>query len=219
MSVRYHVDDELLLSYAAGTLDEASGLLVATHLALCPHCRARNGLADTLGGQLLDDLPPAELTPGLMQSALTLARSERQAPRPAASPEPAKSDVIIPQPLRSYLGGDLDGLKWTRLAPRVQQIAIDIPGCKSRARMLRFQSGTRVPAHGHHGRELTLVLCGHLHDQDAVMARGDIADFDETTEHQPHAGAEQDCICLAVTDAPLRFKGVFARLMQPWFGI
>ena len=217
MSAQYHLSDELLLSYAAGTLDEASSLLVATHLALCPHCRSRNLAADAVGGELLDALPPAELSPGLMGSVLAQLGGRDQAG--AAKVAVRRGDIVIPEPLRSYLGGDLGALRWTRVAPRVQQIAIDIPGCRARARMLRFQCGTQVPAHGHSGRELTLVLSGTLHDRDAVLARGDVAETDEHTEHQPFAGPEQDCICLAVTDAPLRFKGAFARLLQPWFGI
>jgi putative transcriptional regulator len=218
MSVQFHISDDLLLSYAAGTLDEASGLLVATHLALCPHCRARNASADALGGHLLEALPVAELSPGLMDTVLSRARGQVQV-SPAPSPIRPRSEIVIPEPLRSYLGGDLDALRWTRLAPRVQQVAIDIPGSRPRARMLRFQCGTQVPAHGHGGRELTLVLSGSLCDRDAVLYRGDVAETDETTEHQPHAGPDQDCICLAVTDAPLRFKGVLARLLQPLFGI
>jgi putative transcriptional regulator len=218
MSVQFHISDDLLLSYAAGTLDEASGLLVATHLALCPHCRARNASADALGGHLLEALPAAELTPGLMHTVLSKVRSE---PKVAMSPAPVRprSEIVIPEPLHSYLRGDLETLRWTRVAPRVQQIAIDIPGSRPQARMLRFQSGTQVPAHGHGGRELTLVLSGSLCDRDAVLYRGDVAETDETTEHQPHAGPAQDCICLAVTDAPLRFKGVLARLLQPLFKI
>ncbi|MGP9813198.1 ChrR family anti-sigma-E factor [Rhodopseudomonas sp. NSM] len=219
MTVRYHIGDDLLLSYAAGTLDEASSLLVATHLALCPACRARAAAADDLGGALFDALPEAELSPGLHDAVLAQLRGE-----PAAAPAPARplrprSGIVIPEPLRGYLGGDLDTLRWTVLAPRVQQIAIDLPNCRPRARLLRFQPGTGVPAHGHAGRELTLVLSGSLCDRDTVLARGDVAETDEYTEHQPHAGPDGDCICLAVTDAPLRFKGVFARLLQPWFGI
>lgn len=38
-------------------------------------------------------------------------------------------------------------------------------------------------------------------------------------QHQPHAGAEKDCICLAVTDVPLRFKSLVTRLVQPLLGI
>jgi putative transcriptional regulator len=218
MTVQHHISDDLLLSYAAGTLDEASSLLVATHLALCPHCRGCAAAADAVGGEMLDALPPAELSPGLIEAVFATLPSQ-----PALAPPPLalapRSDIVIPEPLRSYLGGDLDTLRWTRLAPRVQQVAIDIPGCGPRARLLRFQSGTQVPEHGHSGRELTLVLSGSLCDRDAVLHRGDVAETDEHTEHQPHAGPGADCICLAVTDAPLRFKGVFARLLQPWFGI
>ncbi|ABE37577.1 cupin domain-containing protein [Rhodopseudomonas palustris] len=218
MTVRHHIGDDLLLSYAAGTLDEASSLLVATHLALCPHCRARAAAADDLGGALFEDLPVAELSPGLRDAVLARLRSESVA-APATRPHRPRSDIVIPEPLRSYLGGDLDTLRWTSVAPRVQQIAIDIANCGPRARMLRFQPGTHVPAHGHAGRELTLVLSGSLCDRDAVLARGDVAETDEHTEHQPYAGPDKDCICLAVTDAPLRFKGMFARMLQPWFGI
>ncbi|MFT0875627.1 ChrR family anti-sigma-E factor [Rhodopseudomonas sp. G2_2311] len=220
MMVRYHIGDDLLLSYAAGALDEASSLLVATHLALCPHCRARAAAADALGGEMLDALPAADVTPDLWQSVLARTQAEPEAPSaiPATALRP-RSDIVIPEPLRSYLGTDLAGLRWTRLAPRVQQITIDIPGCRPRARMLRFEAGTRVFEHGHSGRELTLVLHGSLCDGDTVMRRGDVAETDERTEHQPQAGAGEDCICLAVTDAPLRFKSRFARLLQPWFGI
>ncbi|MFC0243115.1 ChrR family anti-sigma-E factor [Rhodopseudomonas telluris] len=218
MSARHHIGDDLLLSYAAGTLDEASSLLVATHLALCPHCRARSAAAEAVGGELLEALPAAELSPGLMQSVLSRLRAE-----PVAAPAPVHglpvSDIVIPEPLRSYLGGDLDTLRWTRVAPRVQQIVIDIPGCRPQARMLRFQGGTKVPTHSHGGRELTLVLSGSLCDEGVVLVRGDVAETDEQTEHQPHAGPDQDCICLAVTDAPLRFKNAWARLLQPLFRI
>ncbi|WP_420133529.1 ChrR family anti-sigma-E factor [Rhodopseudomonas sp.] len=218
MSVQHHIGDDLLLSYAAGTLDEASSLLVATHLALCPHCRARSTAAEAVGGELLEALPAAELPPGMMQSVMAQLRRE-----PPAAPAPARmapaSDIVIPEPLRSYLGGDLRTLRWTRVAPRVQQIVIDIPGSRPQARMLRFQGGTQVPTHGHGGRELTLVLSGSLCDRDAVLVRGDVAETDEQTEHQPYAGPEQDCICLAVTDAPLRFKSPWARLLQPLFRI
>jgi len=105
------------------------------------------------------------------------------------------------------------------MAPRVHQIQINTRDSRAQARLLRFQCGMTVPAHSHGGRELTLVLSGSLCDRDAIFQRGDIAETDEQTEHQPYAGEGQECICLAVTDAPLRFKGVFARLLQPLFGI
>jgi putative transcriptional regulator len=218
VTIKFHISNDLLLSYSSGTLDEASGLLVATHLALCPHCRTRNALADSLGGYLLDSLEATPVSPDMIDSVLARVRNDE----PAAVTTPPSRGVasaVIPEPLRSYLGRDIDELQWKRLAPRVQQIAIETVDRSSQARLLRFQSGLTVPSHGHNGRELTLVLAGSLCDREAVLHRGDIAETDERTEHQPFAGPGEDCICLAVTDAPLRFKSMFARLLQPLFGI
>ena len=217
MNIRFHLGDDILLKYAAGTLDEASGLLVATHLALCPHCRARNRAADALGGVLLDSLEAAPMPASAMDAVLARLRDEP--PPESAPPAPDTTNPVIPDPLRSYLGGDLDSLHWRMVAPRVHQIQIETADHRSKARLLRFHSGSTVPTHGHNGRELTLVLAGSLCDRDTVLRRGDIAETDERTEHQPYAGPGEDCVCLAVTDAPLRFKSMFARLLQPMFGI
>jgi putative transcriptional regulator len=219
MTIKFHVGNDILLSYASGTLDEASSLLVATHLALCPHCRLRAGSADSLGGYFLESLDATPVSPTMMASVLSQVRSEAVVPAPKA-PVGALTNMAITDPLRSYLGGgDLEGLPWKRLAPRIQQVSIDTVDHRSHARLLRFQSGLKVPSHGHNGRELTLVLAGSLCDRDTVLYRGDIAETDERTEHQPYAGPDEDCVCLAVTDAPLRFKSIFARLLQPFFGI
>ncbi|WP_425995153.1 ChrR family anti-sigma-E factor [Afipia sp. DC4300-2b1] len=218
MTIQYHISDDLLLGYSSGNLDEASSLLVATHLALCPHCRTRAGSADSLGGYMLDVVPETAVSPSMLDTLLARVRSDGDLHQPASASR-FSSDAVIPEPLRGYVGGDLKDLKWVRLAPRVQQIMIDTPDCPSQARLLRFQSGMSVPEHGHRGRELTLVLTGSLCDRETILRRGDISETDERTEHQPYAGPDEDCVCLAVTDAPLRFKGMLARLLQPLFGI
>ena len=48
---------------------------------------------------------------------------------------------------------------------------------------------------------------------------GDVSDFAEDVVHQPVAGADKDCICLVVTDAALKFKGIVPRLFQPFVSI
>jgi putative transcriptional regulator len=218
MTIQFHLSDDLLLSYSSGNMDEASGLLVASHLALCPHCRMRNSSADSVGGYVLDTIPESDVSPYLLDAVLARVRNGVSDSTPLARPI-SHPTFVIPEPLRGYVGGDISDLKWVRVAPRVQQIMIKTPGCPSQARLLRFQSGMSVPEHGHRGRELTLVLTGSLCDREIRLRRGDIAESDERTEHQPHAGPGEDCICLAVTDAPLRFKSVLARLLQPLFGI
>ena len=48
---------------------------------------------------------------------------------------------------------------------------------------------------------------------------GDVEIADEADQHTHVAEAGCDCICLAATDAPLRFRGMMPRLLQPIFRI
>jgi putative transcriptional regulator len=87
------------------------------------------------------------------------------------------------------------------------------------ARLLRIAPGQSVFDHSHGGQELTLVLHGSYRSQGHTFARGDLELADETVTHQPVADIGDTCICLAVTDAPLRFGNLLGRLMQPFIGI
>jgi len=87
------------------------------------------------------------------------------------------------------------------------------------ARLLYIPAGQSVPDHGHRGTELTLVLQGAFRDEADRFGPGDIEIADESLKHTPVAEAGADCICLAATDAPLRFTGLIPRLVQPFFRI
>ena len=50
MTIHHHLNDDLLLDYAAGTLSEGWSLAVACHLAMCPQCRDQLALAEATGG-------------------------------------------------------------------------------------------------------------------------------------------------------------------------
>ena len=64
----HHIGDELLFDYATGATSEAQGLIIATHLALCPLCRDRLTEIEAIGGGVLDSLTPAELTSDAMDA-------------------------------------------------------------------------------------------------------------------------------------------------------
>jgi putative transcriptional regulator len=125
----------------------------------------------------------------------------------------------LPQPLRDYVGGDVDELSWQRLGLGAYQLLIPTGNAGTSARLLCIPAGRPVPAHSHGGLELTLVLAGAFSDATGQYGKGDFQEADENIEHQPHAAPGEDCICLAVTDAPLRFKSIAARLVQPLLGI
>ena len=144
--------------------------------------------------------------------ARTLARIE--GPPQATRPEPKWASGVFPAPLADYVGGDLSAVRWRRVGGGVKQ-AILPTGKDATARLLFIPAGTAVPDHGHRGMELTLVLQGAFADASDQFGRGDVEIADEEMEHTPVALAGQDCICLAATDAPLRFRGLLPRLAQP----
>lgn len=228
MSIHHHAPDDLLLAYAAGDLDEGLSLVIATHLALCATCRETVRQAEAAGGALLEAIVPIAVGPEVLGNVLD--RIDREVPprrsngnagrRTGSRPSGTvhhDTDVIFPEPLRGYVGGDLSGLRWRSLGRGAYHVPV-VRG-DTTARLLRIPAGRPVPEHGHSGRELTLVLKGSFSDSRGEFRRGDLEDCDDTVHHQPIAGSEEDCICLAVTEAPLRFKSMAARVVQPFIGI
>ena len=220
MSITHHPSEALLLDYATGALSEAWSLAVATHLALCPVCRRTVSDIEALGGSLLDAIAPEPMTATEFESVLarlSAAPATDDMEHPMAAP--AASVPTLPEPLRGYVGGDVSLLPWKRLGLGAYHLPITTGDRGVSARLLRIPAGRPVPTHGHRGLELTLVLCGAFSDATGSYIRGDLQEADESVEHQPHAAVGEDCICLAITDAPLRFNSLAARLVQPLLGI
>lgn len=215
MTIRHHLSDKLLMAYAAAQLPEAFGLVVATHLSLCDDCRARLGAFEAIGGAILGDTTAA-MSDGCL--AATLARlTMPEIIGTSAPPKPTRRGVF-PTPLQDYVGGDLASVKWRTLGMGVRQ-AILPTSRGATARLLYIPAGQAVPDHGHRGTELTLVLQGAFSDTTARFGPGDLEIANEDLNHTPVAEAGIDCICLAATDAPLRFNALIPRLLQPFFRI
>jgi putative transcriptional regulator len=219
MSIRHHLSDALLMAYAAGALPEAFDLVVATHVSLCDECRARLGAYEALGGAVLEDAPAAAVSEGSLGATLALIRDRGKDPI-VAPPMPARRPArsIFPEPLRAYVGGDLDAVKWRPIGGGSRQAILPTAGGAT-VRLLHIPAGAAVPDHGHRGMELTQVLLGAFRDEDDRFGPGDIEIATEDTQHRPVAEPGVDCICLAATDAPLRFSGVLQRLAQPFLRI
>lgn len=215
MSIKHHVSDELLLDYAAGNLAEGWSLALATHLAMCPDCRSRLDLVEAAAGVLVDNLAPVEGPEDSWARLMTRMDGEAAPTRPA--PRVRMSSDELPEPLRSYVGNIAD-IKWRNIGAG-HQFVIKTGDGETQARLLKIPAGKPVPEHTHGGRELTVVLKGSFHDEVDHFGPGDLEEADGDLTHQPIAGTEEDCICLAVTDAPLKFRSRLVRLVQPLFGI
>jgi len=218
MNIDHHPSEELLLDYATGALDEGWSIALATHLALCPDCRQKVAEMEAIGAAFMEAAAPTPVTRTLHAALSTFSDGDVEAGL-SISENVGSTSFIFPEPLRSYIGGDLDRVPWQRLGLGVYQCVIPTGDKQSVSRLLRIPTGKPVPTHSHGGLELTLVLCGAFSDETGRYGRGDFQEADETLKHQPHALSGEDCVCLAVTDAPLRFSSLAARIAQPFIGI
>lgn len=214
MSPQHHPAEEFLLQYASGAATEPFALLIATHLAYCTTCRTVVAQAESIGGALLDSLEsaPADSSSLERDIAEILQRAARQPEtRSRATPQ-------LASPLGAYLS-DLNNVDWRALGPGIQHCVLAKDRDGAVARLLRIAPGRRVFEHSHGGNELTLVLEGSYRAGHAQFRCGDVECADETVTHRPIADPGTTCICLAVTDRPLRFNNPLGRLMQRFIGI
>ncbi len=216
MTIRHHLSDQLLMAYSAGTLPEAFNLVVATHVSLCDECRARLMSFDAVGGALIED-EAADLADALGRCDHGADHGAAAGRRPVRAPRAPKG--VLPAPLRDYVGGDLaDGevaehRRWACGRRSCRRRAMPrrgfcyIPGGSGRAR-------PRSPGDG-----ADAGAAGRVPRREDRFGPGDIEIATEDLEHTPVAEAGADCICLAATDAPLRFNKLIPRMAQPFFRI
>jgi putative transcriptional regulator len=209
MTIKHHLDDATLMSFAAGTLPGALAAVAAAHIAMCPRCRRELTLLEEIGAVLVSELRPANL--------------ERPRPAPPERDEaPTRSPVPlpgeVPQPLATLIGGSFDDIRWRWIGPGLWHRPLEVRGTGT-LQLIKALPGASVPKHTHGGSEITLVLRGALADETGRYGPGDVADMDEEIEHTPVADGEAGCICVIANERPTRFRGLLARLMQPWHGI
>ena len=209
--IKHHLTDQLMMGYAAGALPEAFNLVVATHLSMCDSCRAAAQAYDAIGGAILETETRVSVADDALAETLALIAQGPSVPKPLNN-----SDVSAP--LAAYIGGSLRDVKWRSVGMGVRQAVLSTSKLAT-ARLLYIPAGAAVPDHGHRGTELTLVLQGAFRDATARFAEGDVEVANEDLNHTPVAEIGKDCICLAATDAPLRFNSWIPRIAQPFLRI
>lgn len=211
MTVRHHPDDALLLAYAAGGLDAAMSLILATHLTFCARCRRLVAGQEQIGGVLLEDIPPVAM------DGDALARVMARLDEPAASEPHQPSNDNTPPPLRAVLGRDLAHVRWRNMGPNLGYVTLYRQGPVA-VRLLRGAPGTDTGSHSHRGMEYTLVLRGGYTDATGSYGPGDFQMASAEVRHNPVADPGEDCINLSVTTGRLNFDNAVQKIVAHLFG-
>ena len=70
--VRLHPNTNLLLDYSSGGLSPAQAIAISAHLFYCPHCQAKAGTLNEIGGSLLADGQPISVSSSCRASVMSL---------------------------------------------------------------------------------------------------------------------------------------------------
>jgi putative transcriptional regulator len=89
---------------------------------------------------------------------------------------------------------------------------------RASAQLIRSRPGHGVSLHTHQGEEYSLVLTGGYTDPTGHYLRGDVQTATPDLLHHPVADDGEDCIVLAVADAPLAFRNPAVALLAKLMG-
>lgn len=206
---RHPAEAELLLDYAAGALPEGPALAVAVHVSMNRRARAQVANLEAIGGALLRAMPGSEMPEGALDAVLDRL-DDIEPVRALARARPAFLDGL-PEPLLPYVSPEM---RWTRSIPGLEEIALNLRSPFHSASLLRIAPGRSMPQHTHSGPEYTVVLSGSFSDETGVYGPGDLSIADAMV-HQPTAGSDAPCVCLAVLAAPVTLTGALGRFLNP----
>jgi len=234
-----HPDTEWLAEYAAGSLADSQALCVLAHLHHCSSCTAQVKELASVGGAMFDSLansdslanrdkaearePEAKylIDESLIERTLSEISSEAFADKqpkniPAEKPVAAAGNFKkLPYAFRKIAPEGLDNLKWKKFGSKLSIANIDNLDENRDVALHRLEPGATVGHHDHGGLEITVVLTGSFSDLNGQYHPGDFIVKQPGDQHRPTASENSACVCLSVTDAPVRFTGKLTRLLNP----
>lgn len=212
--------DDAITDYAAGNLSPAKHAIMSCLVELSPKAARKAAFETNVAATIMSEIRPVPLSPLFIGE--TLAKlSFTDPPEVVANDTPRER--IAPKPLRNLMGGNgLRDIDWKSLVPGVA--VHDVLGNRrtregDRLYLLKAKGGMRMPEHSHKGEEWTLILAGSYRANGQHFVRGDLHIEDETTQHSPQIDEGEDCICLVMTEGPLKMKGLLPKIVQQVVGI
>lgn len=216
----YHPDDMTLMNYAAGSLSIPQALAVSMHLCFCHECRDLVKNFNHLGGALLETIKPASTEDDAFDSLMASLEPHDHSEATKVKMDMGSTDKItqhFSNPLLRYLPTSLADLPWQRQTKEISKFDLtSLLGVKGfQVALQKINAGAKVPTHTHKGFEYTVILSGGFSDELGVYHEGDFIARDTSHKHSPTALQNEDCICLTVLNAPLKFTG-WQRIFNPF---
>ena len=207
-----HPTDELLASYSAGSLPLSQALCISVHLEHCHECSQKLLRLNQVGSELMHRLKPSPSTSSLKEELLdkldTLTLADE--------PDYENTDSSVPRCLRQFINKGYTDLPWKRVSLDIQSHELCRDNNRARVELLRIKPGGTSGTHTHMGDEYTVILEGSFSDETGLYRKGDFLVRNEKHKHTPVATSDRECICLAVTEAPIQLTGFFGRMLNPF---
>ena len=207
----FHPDLDVITEYSAGTLPLAQSACVSVHMGYCDQCRRQTDQLTNVGAALFDSLDP--LPVGDTQLNAVLARLDEEPPLEyAKTPEKNGTPAI----LQRLMSGDFTDLSWKKISSSLRISYLHTGDPSHEFALYHIKAGGKIPEHTHRGSEMTLVLEGGFSDANGSYHKGDFILRRPGDVHAPTSLQSEDCICLAVLDAPLKFTNWKYRWLNPF---
>ena len=208
-----HPDESLLTAYSAGSLQLSQALCISAHIEQCSKCQQAVQRLNKLGSELMQQLKPSPTSSDL--KATLLARLDDLEETPEFD-SPVRVDESVPHCLHQFVHSGYQNLAWKRVSPDIHSVELCRDSNGAKVELLRIKPGGAATTHTHMGDEYTVILEGSFSDESGVYSKGDFLLRDGSHSHRPVATQDGECICLAVTEGPIQFTGLFSRMLNPF---
>lgn len=215
--------DHLMMSYAAGALDEAQALIISAHRWYCASARSTINRYEDIGGYLIDhDCTPVQMSDHALDHVFGRIECEQENTRchGAGHHEDCCKNIgcDLPEPISEALARHQQNLRWRSIGNGFEKLDVELDCRKSHAQFMKAAPAAASPEHSHGGIEITLVLDGSISDEYGHYKRGDLVITDERTTHKVTACPQSGCTCFVVSSAPIKLTGI-ASILNPFLRV
>lgn len=206
--------EQVLTDFALGKLSPAKHMVVRCQREMSLEVTSQLAFQEQIAAAFIEDIPSEELSTDFLAKAL------------AELPQADNRNYMIdpddlPPSLRNILGHKIQEMEWKNLVPGLA--LHDILGTSKydteRLYLMKAGAGKKMPVHSHTGEEWTLILSGSYRIEDEQYSPGDLHIVDQDKTHQPIVDGEDDCICLVMTQGPLKPKGLIPMFFLGLFAL